>query len=135
MSDEIDAKDRLSTAFKGLLVRVRNGTPPEWDAVITAATATFFYSDNSRSDVTQAPIIIRSGEYTYLQSQDKCVSEHLVALRVEVDGTTQVLTKSYPKQPGKCQTRNDIILAPALASTSEDGDKSKDSPSKGVELR
>lgn len=135
MADMIEAEARLSTVFRGLLVRIRNETPANWDVTITAATATFVYADRSKTDATQAPIVLRSGDYTYLQSLDKCVAEHLVALRVEVDGGTQVLTKSYPGQPGRCQTRNDIILAPALTAVSETGNRFEDTPAKMMELR
>lgn len=113
----------VTSTFAGLLVRVQNQTPPEWNVTITAITLDFVYNDGTNGNTTKNTNL-GSGSHTILQSNDKCVYSHAIALRVEYDGKTEVLTKSYNGTHGKCQVRNDIILGRKLMLADETGQPS-----------
>ena len=94
------------------IVRVKNGTPADWGAVIVGVAVEFAYGDGTKSSDAQPNAYLRSGQETTLQSQPLCVKNQHVVMRVEVDGNTQLFDRLYPTPSGKCATENVVVLAP-----------------------
>ncbi|MBG0792267.1 hypothetical protein IYY11_02130 [Methylocystis sp. H62] len=92
-------------------ITIRNGTPPEWNAVIIGAACDFFYRDGTTSQDDKQGLNIPSGSgEAHCYSRDNCVGSYKIVIAVRVSNTVKLVEATYGVEEGKCITGDTVTL-------------------------
>ena len=92
-------------------ITIKNGTRPEWNAVIIGAACDFYYRDGTQSQDDKQGLNIPSGNgEAHCYSRDNCVGSYKIVIAVRVDNTVKLVEARYGVEQWRCITGDTVTL-------------------------